>query len=146
MRSCCIAGKSILITLLAAVAAVAAQPAVAVVPERVELDGNFARAQLLVRRPHADGIASDRSNDLTTQAIYESSDHGVVTVNAAGQLVAVGNGEAKVTVAVNESRVEVPVTVRGAVEQPEVGFSQSIRPILNKAGCALAACHAAQHG
>jgi glutaredoxin-related protein len=35
--------------------------------------------------------------------------------------------------------VDVPVTVRGVVEQPQVGFSQSIRPILNKAGCALAA-------
>src|SRR5204862_3194033 len=62
------------------------------------------------------------------------------------QLLAVGNGETKITVAVNESRVEVPVTVRGVVEQPHVGFSESIRPILNKAGCAMAACHAAQHG
>src|SRR5206468_7750909 len=101
----------------------AAQPAVNVFPERVELVGNFSRAQLVVARPNADGTSTERSDDLTTQATYASLDPSIVTVSPAGQLLAVANGEAKITVAVNDTGVEVPVTVRGVAEQPQVGFS-----------------------
>jgi uncharacterized protein DUF1549/uncharacterized protein DUF1553/Big-like domain-containing protein len=123
----------------------AVQP-VKVVPEQVVLDGNFARAQLLVAQPDGAGAITERSDDLTTRATYTSSNPDVVAVNAAGQLLALANGEAKIAVAVGDAQVEVPVTVRDVALQPQVGFSHSIRPILNKAGCAMAACHAAQHG
>ena len=153
MRLFRIAGKSVAISaalfavgLLAGGPLSASDPAVVVTPAQVELSGNFARAQLLVARAGADGSATQRSDDLTTQATYATSNATIVTVSESGQLLAVGNGEAKVTATVNESRVEVPVTVRGVTENPHVGFSESIRPILNKAGCAMAACHAAQHG
>jgi hypothetical protein len=43
-------------------------------------------------------------------------------------------------------KCEVPITVANVVEHPVVSFTEQIRPILNKAGCAMAACHAAQHG
>lgn len=121
-------------------------PLLVVVPDRVELEGSFARAQLLAVRPTADGTVNERSDDLTTQAIYESSDPAVVKVSREGQLVGVANGEAEITVSANDARAKVPVTVRGVTDQPHVGFSEAIRPILNKAGCAMAACHASQHG
>src|SRR5206468_11711458 len=89
---------------------------------------------------------NEHSDDLTLQAKYESSNSGVVSVSASGQLLAAGNGEAKIAVKVRDSLVEVPITVNGVLDQAQVGFTQSIRPILNKAGCAMAACHAAQHG
>jgi uncharacterized protein DUF1549/uncharacterized protein DUF1553 len=153
MRHRCVAGNvPVLIAAWLAVgfagsaAALAAPPAVKVLPERVELVGNFARAQLLVARPDSNGEITERSDDLTTQATYASSDLTVVTVSPSGQLLALADGEAKITVAVNGTRVDLPVVVRGVVEQPHVGFSESIRPILNKAGCAMAACHASQHG
>jgi hypothetical protein len=153
MRLHCVAGKSA-ITLAVVLAAelcvagvgLAGEPAVVVLPERVELEGNFARAQVLALRVAAEGVVNERSEDLTTRAAYESSDASVVTVSASGELVAAGNGEARITVVADDARVEVPVTVRGVSAEPQVGFSESIRPILNKAGCAMAACHAAQHG
>src|SRR5213592_1125256 len=103
----CIAGRVIVVLLGALGGALPAefaltaqrQPLV-VVPERVELDGNFARAQLLAMRPAADGqdgtptrragapvpTTMERSDDLTTQATYESSDPAVVNVSREGQL------------------------------------------------------------
>lgn len=152
MRPCCPIGRWLLALLaliglnVIASGALAAPSSLSVVPERVELAGNFSRAQLLVLRPVADAKDTDRCDDLTTQATYNSSDPAIATVNAAGQLLAVANGEAIITVAVGEIHAEVPVIVRGVDDQPQVGFSQSIRPILNKAGCAMAACHASQHG
>jgi hypothetical protein len=153
MRTACLAGKTRFITaavwaaaLISTLPASADEPTIVVTPERVELQGNFARAQLLVERPTHDRALIDRSDDLTMQATYQSSDPSIVSVSPTGQLLASGNGEAKIAVKAKDSRIEVPVTVTGVLDQPQVGFTQSIRPILNKAGCAMAACHAAQHG
>jgi hypothetical protein len=61
-------------------------------------------------------------------------------------LLAVADGQAKITVTTGSLTKEVPVTVSGVLAQPAVGFTEHIRPILNKTGCAMAACHASQHG
>ncbi|MDX1946832.1 MAG: DUF1553 domain-containing protein [Pirellulaceae bacterium] len=117
-----------------------------VTPEKVDLNGNFARGQLVVSRPDQDGKITERSDDLTTQAKFRSSDPAVVTVSESGQLVAIKDGAATITVSLAEDQREVPVAVSGVVEHPVVGFGDQVRPILNKQGCAMAACHAAQHG
>src|SRR5438132_190573 len=103
MRSGCIAGKVpgflaawLVAGLVMPTTGLAAQPTVKVVPERVELAGNFARAQLLVAQPNAEGAITERSDDLTAQGTFSSSDPSVVTVNSAGQLLAITNGEAKI--------------------------------------------------
>jgi hypothetical protein len=117
----------------------AAEPAFVVSPAKVELTGNFERAQLLISKQQS-------SDDLTARGLYQSSDPTIVSVNAAGELLAKGNGEVAITVRVDGEQVDVPVVVRGVDEQAHAGFTRDIRPILNKAGCAMAACHAAQHG
>ena len=131
--------------LLAGTVAQADGPIV-VTPAEVQLSGNFARAQLVVSRPQADGQIGPRSEDLTSHATFASSDPAIVTVNSTGQLLAVADGQAKIAVAVGESKHEVSVTIAGVVPQPAIHFSRDIRPILTKSGCAMAACHAAQHG
>ena len=117
-----------------------------VVPDRIELSGNFARAQLLAQRVSSPDEEDARREDITAQATYASSDSEVVAVTPAGQVQAVANGQAKIIVALGQERAEVAVTVADVVEKPDVGFTEQIRPILNKAGCAMAACHASQHG
>ena len=123
-----------------------AQEAFVAVPAEVKLEGNFARVQLvIVQAPAADQV-NDRSADLTGQAKFVSSDPGVFTVSDRGLLLAVKDGQAKVTVTVGQTSRDVPVTVAGVAEKPVVQFSEHITPILTKAGCAMAACHASQHG
>ena len=106
----------------------------------MQLSGNFARAQLAVTRPDAEGKVSPRSDDLTSQTSYASSDPAVVTVSPSGQLLAVADGQAKIAVAVGEDKTEVSVSVAGVVPQPTIRFTRDIRPILSKSGCAMAAC------
>lgn len=117
-------------------------------PAEVKLTGNFARAQLVIVEgdASAEGKVTRRSNDVTSLAKYESSDPAVVAVNVAGQLLAAKDGTATIRVTHGDQKIEVPVTVSGVSDQPQVLFLDHIRPILAKNGCAMAACHAAQHG
>src|SRR5438105_3295265 len=100
-----------------------------ILPDQITLTGNFERGQLLAIGVAAGGRINERSDDLTTQATYRSSDPAVVTVNSSGQLLAVGDGEARITVTVNDASREVPVTVSGVAAEPQVAFTQSIRPL-----------------
>jgi hypothetical protein len=109
-----------------------------IAPSNVTLKGNFARAQLLVTA--ADG------NDATLRASYVSSNANVVAVNAMGQLLAVGNGDATVTATVTGVAHQIPVKVIDVVAEPVVDFSTQVTPILAKAGCNAGACHASQYG
>jgi hypothetical protein len=134
-----------LFPLLLASAAAASAADFQVEPATVTLDGNFARAQLLVRT-HEAGTAPERAADLTHQAAYVSSDPHVVTVDAAGRLLAAGNGTAIITVTAAGATHPVPVTVTGVLPDPRVGFREQVMPLISKAGCNAGACHASQYG
>ncbi|HND51612.1 MAG TPA: DUF1549 domain-containing protein, partial [Pirellulaceae bacterium] len=121
-------------------------PNLVVSPAEMKLDGNFARAQILVSAGTIDGKTDERSEDLTTKARFATSDAKVATVNEAGLVLAKADGQAKITVSVDGATRDVLVTVGGVLPVAAVNFTEQIRPILNKTGCAMAACHAAQHG
>lgn len=116
-----------------------------VVPSRLVLQGDFARAQVLAR----EAVASARvesAADLTQRATYTSSHPSVATVNAAGQVVARGNGEATLTVTVEGRSRSIPIQVSGTSAAPVVHFDEQVMPVLAKFGCSAGACHAAQYG
>jgi hypothetical protein len=121
-------------------------PAFVVAPSEIRLEGNFARMQLVVTQLDASGQTSDRSEDLTGQVEFASSDSSVATVSPAGEVLAIKDGQATITIRRGDVRREIPVIVAAVVEHPVVSFTEHVRPLLNKAGCAMAACHAAQHG
>ncbi|MCO6456627.1 MAG: DUF1553 domain-containing protein [Pirellulaceae bacterium] len=116
-----------------------------VLPPELRLEGDFAQAQLLVTAADDQGEFSSRSADLSGSAQYASSDSSVVVVESGGRVRAMANGQAQITVSAGGHERQVQVTVAGVGSTP-VDFTRDIRPILNKAGCASAACHAAQHG
>src|SRR5262249_21256249 len=117
-----------------------------ITPSSVTLEGNFARAQLVVTASDPKGTINERSADLTHAATYQSSRPEVITVSRTGQLLAVGDGQAVVTVTVGKVARTVPVTVRGVAARPQIGFTDQVLPILSRAGCNAGACHAAQYG
>ncbi|QDU93588.1 DUF1549 and DUF1553 domain-containing protein [Lignipirellula cremea] len=130
--------------LLAAAPLLAGEPFL-VTPAQVELCGRFDRAQLLAAETDEQGKITERSRDLTATARYESANPAIVQVAPGGRLQAVGNGETTIRITVNGHTQETPVRVHGVGQTP-VDYTRDVRPILNKAGCATAACHAAQHG
>lgn len=121
-------------------------PGLRVAPSEVRLNGNFSQAQLLVTRTNENGEVSDRSEDLTSLARYSSSDDAIAVVQPNGRILPVANGATRITIEAEGMAHEVPVTVEGMVEQPGVAFVTDVLPVLNKAGCNMGACHAAQYG
>jgi hypothetical protein len=117
-----------------------------ITPATVTLNGNFARAQLVVTERAAKGTINERSPDLTYQARYVSSNPRIVTVSDSGLLLAQGDGSATVTVSVANVTHTVAVTVKGVVARPVLGFKEHVMPVLAKAGCNAGACHASQYG
>jgi hypothetical protein len=141
-RACSLAA---LIFLFAHLPARAADPFI-VSPATVHLEGSFSRLQLVVSAVNPQGVARERSTDLTAKATYRSARPDVVTAGAGGQLLAVANGATTVTVAFGGMEKVVPVQVSGVVAKPVVGFTEQVLPILSRAGCNAGACHAAQYG
>src|SRR5688572_10967553 len=74
-----------------------------VTPATAMLDGNFSRTQLVV--------TGTNSRDLTLIATYKISRPEVAAVSATGRLLAVGNGQAVVTVTADGVAKDIPVTV-----------------------------------
>ena len=115
-------------------------------PAKLVFERNFEQAQLLVTATDPAGAASERSEDLTTKAIFTSSNPAVVAVTPAGRLLGVANGDAVVNVTVEGITKGVGVHVEGIVPDPKIEFAEQVLPILYKAGCNGGACHASQHG
>src|SRR5262245_55027803 len=76
-------------------------------PSPVVLDGALTRVQFLVR---AAGNAEEEP-DLTHQAAYRSSRPDVAAVGPTGQIVALADGDAAVTVTAGGGTIVLPVTV-----------------------------------
>lgn len=115
-------------------------------PAAIALRGNFDRGQLLVTETTGQGAIDERSNDLTSQAIFKSGDAKVVSVSSSGALLAVADGKTKISVTVGGRTQDVDVEVSGVLAKPVVSFSCQVTPILSKTGCNAAQCHASQHG
>ena len=126
---------------LAFVAEVRGEPAIDVVPSRVELRGPFERAQLLVSQADR----ADRGTDRTHAARFISKNPQVVVVDPQGRVQPTGDGATEIEVHLDGSLRLIPVTVNHFAET-KLEFVRDVRPILNKMGCASAACHASQYG
>ena len=137
--------KTLMLTAITAAADNSTTPFL-VSPSEVRLAGNLARAQLVVTRTDAAGQIGERSEDLTHGAAFQSSDPNVVVIDSRGQLLAKGNGSAKVVVKFGDVTKEVAITVEKVEPVAKVGYVEHVAPILNKAGCSMGACHAAQPG
>ncbi|MGL4460895.1 MAG: hypothetical protein ACRC1K_01990, partial [Planctomycetia bacterium] len=130
----------------AAAPAPSAPAFVAVHPAAVKLLGNFARAQVLVRECDAAGVVTDASIDFTRRAAYRVENPQVAKIDSHGRLTALANGATVVHVAVGGATKTAAVVVEGVVADPKIGFTEQVMPILSKAGCNAAACHASQYG
>jgi hypothetical protein len=101
---------------------------------------------MVVTATNGDGTVTERSQDLTTRAVFASSNPRVVTVSKTGRLLSVGNGDATVSVTVDGLVKPVPVKVTGVVDFPKISYTEQVMPIISRAGCNAGACHASQYG
>src|SRR5438552_3215171 len=94
-----------------------------VTPGNVILNGNFARAQLVVAAADEKGLVSERSADLTAAVTYQSARPEIAAVNKTGQVLAVANGETTITVTAAGKSKSVPVKVSSVSDHPAIGFT-----------------------
>src|SRR5487761_2013258 len=92
--------------------------AIEVVPPRAQLLGPDAVQQLAV-----DGlVGNDVRRDLTSGSAFQSANPAVATVDAAGTIVAQGDGSTSVSIRVGSFEATVPVDVKGFASPPPINF------------------------
>jgi hypothetical protein len=106
-------------------------------PETINLHGPQSRHRLLVTAIAADG----RTIDVTARATFVSSRPDVVAVDAAGECLARGDGEAVISAQYEGLRVAAAVTASetGKVRPPS--FLNDVMPLFTRLGCNQGACH-----
>lgn len=113
-----------------------------VLPTSVTLDGAEARQTLLVSGIDTRG----KVIDLTSTAVYLSTNRKVVDVTTVGIARIAGDGSATIQVRVGAASAQVKVRSRNAARVRPLSFTNDVMPVLMKSGCYVGACHAKQGG
>jgi len=109
-------------------------------PAKVELDGPFAYAQLLVT------ATLDTGDTIDVTRIAQLGAAKNAGVSAAGQVRPLADGDGEITVTLGGTSAKVAVSVKGSKADPAVSFVTDVQPVLSKLGCNAGTCHGAQAG
>lgn len=109
-------------------------------PASVKLTSPYAYTQLLVTAELDSGEAIDVTRIATIHA------EGVARVSPTGVVRPIGDGAAKLTIALGGKSAAIPVTATGTQSQPAVSFVRDVQPALSKMGCNAGTCHGAAQG
>jgi len=106
------------------------------------LDGAGAAQSLRVTGLPTAGLPQD----LTSAATYASSNPKVAAVDRTGAVTISGAGTAAIVVRANGAVAKVTVRASNPTATRPLNFANDIVPVLGRAGCYQAACHAKQGG
>ena len=101
-------------------------------PSQILLTEGMARQQILV---------DTNGRDATRTASYSSRDANIVTVDKAGHVTPLADGETEIVVTVGRHTASVAVHVSGVKNGRSVDFVSDIVPILSRHGCNSGGCH-----
>jgi hypothetical protein len=101
-------------------------------PSQILLTEGMARQQILV---------DTNGRDATRTASYSSRDANIVTVDKAGHVTPLADGETEIVVTVGRHTASVAVHVSGVKNGRSVDFVSDIAPILSRHGCNSGGCH-----
>ncbi len=113
-----------------------------VVPERVTLWGTRASQCFVVLGTFADG----RERDLTTQTRLSISDPRLASLDPAGRVAALANGELELKAELGNRVATARVRVERSKESPSFSFARDIGRILTQRGCNATTCHGSVKG
>jgi hypothetical protein len=106
-------------------------------PKTIAFEDAYAGRQLLV---------ADGEKDATRDVRYESSNAAVVRVDDKGYVTPAGDGSASIRIQHGESKLEVPVQVKGMASRRPVDFQRELVPLLSRMGCNAGGCHGKASG
>ncbi len=120
----------------------AAEAKLRLLPGESMLTGTHALQQLIV-----ESVADDRfTGDRTEKSTFTTSDEHVATVDEAGIVHPVGNGQSTITATLDGQSATSIVTVVGMDHHSGRSFRSDVQPVLAKMGCSMGACHGALAG
>jgi len=120
----------------------AALKALAVFPEKIDLDAPRAEQRFSVLGEYADG----RRFELTRSAKLRMASPAVASVDARGVVRPAGDGQTILEVAAGGLTAKVPVSVKNPRAETPVDFTREVVPVLTRFGCNSGACHGAALG
>jgi hypothetical protein len=106
------------------------------------LSGPHATQRLLVESIGNGQFVGDR----TVGAKFTSSNPAVATVDGAGVVRPVSDGEATITATLGSEKASATVMVNGMEQDVHRSFRNDVQPVLAKMGCSMGACHGALAG
>jgi len=114
----------------------------ALIPPTSVLNAPHSTQQLLVERVESGRFVGDN----TSKAKFSSSNPTVATVDEAGVVHPVSDGEATITATIDGHPAVATVTVASVAGNPGRSFRNDVQPVLAKMGCSNGACHGALAG
>lgn len=123
----------VLFTLLSQV--LAAQLTVS--PSQLELTGLDPSHGIVVSLTDNDGKVSD----VTRRVSYEIDRIDIASANERGMVTGQSNGQATLTVRLDQLSASVSVSVAAIAEKTAPSFKQDVLPILTRSGCNTGGCH-----
>lgn len=111
-------------------------------PQDVALSGLKASQRLLVLGQYADGL----ERDVTRQSRFSVSDPDLARIDENGRLVAVKDGQVRVSAELGGLSAAMAVSIRGAQEERSFSFARNVSGIFTKRGCNFGDCHGGVKG
>jgi len=108
-----------------------------VTPSKLELTGRDPLHGMVVSLTDDDGKVSD----VTRRVSYEIDRADIASVDARAMVTALSDGQATLTVKLDELSVTVSVSVATFAEKPAPSFKHDVLPILTRSGCNMGGCH-----
>ena len=113
-----------------------------VFPPQLRLVGRGNHFGLIVSGSTSEG----RSRDLTHRAIYRSTNPELFTVDKAGNVRGVADGDGSLEVSFEGLSRTIPVTVTGTGAVREIDFQNDVIPVMTRFGCNSSGCHGKAEG
>ncbi|MDB0067817.1 PSD1 and planctomycete cytochrome C domain-containing protein [Akkermansiaceae bacterium] len=114
---------------------------IAVYPSSVTLETKRDSHRLIALATAKDAT----TRDVTTSAKFTIKDPSLVKIEGT-TLTPLKDGSTSVTIDFRGQSVEVPVTVKGAVEDRKISFQQDVVPVFTASGCNTGSCHGSARG
>ena len=80
-------------------------------------------------------------SDVTRRALYEFDHADVASIDERGMVTGLSDGEATLTVKLDELSATVSVSVATFAEKSVPSFKHDVLPILTRSGCNMGGCH-----
>jgi hypothetical protein len=111
-------------------------------PESTTLREQGAVQRFLVVARFADGL----ERDLTPASRFSLGDSSLASVDKAGKVTALADGETEIEAEIQGHRLRAAVRVVDSEQVPPLSFERAVSPVLTKSGCNDSGCHGGVKG